>query len=239
MKGVIGLGLGIVLTISIIALSACVEKKSITDTYTSVDKNTEEAIAEQPELELETDSSLNPSEDSSENSDEVLKIMEMPFEEGKVLTISVIGKKRDDEIENYGVREICVYEEKNLLQSILIQEAINIDGVNGIDEGYSEYLSVEESAALKDINFDGYLDLEVCAWLPNNSIPYYYWCWNNDTQRFEYSFCLQLSEIDEERKQLITWYKEANGLYYTDYYHVNDKNELELVDREIEDARPK
>lgn len=241
MKRVIGLLPGIVLIISIIALTACEGKKPITDTDTSVGKNTEETITGQTEPGPETDTSSNPTDSSSnpwENSDEVLKTMEMPFGNGRVLTLHVIGKKRED-IQMYGVREICVYDGENLLQSILIQEAINIDGVNGIDEGYSECPSAEESAALKDINFDGYLDLEVYGWLPNNSIPYYYWCWNNDTQRFEYGFCLQLSEIDEENKQLITWYKEENGLYHTDRYRINDQNKLELVDRKIEDVRPK
>lgn len=218
MKGVNGLLLGVLLAISIIGLSACGEMK--------VEKNTEEVISEQAELELN-------------NSDEVLKILEMPLENGRVLKLFVIGKKSDGDIGLYGVREICIYEEEKLLQSILIQEAINIDGVDGIDEGYSGCMSAEESAALKDVNFDGYLDLEVCAWTPNNSIPYYYWCWNNDKQQFEYSFCLQLSEIDQENKQLIAWYKIENGLYYTDYYHVNDKNQLELINREIEDIRPK
>lgn len=49
---------------------------------------------------------------------------------------------------------------------------------------------------------------------------------------------MHLSEIDTENKRLIAWYKVENGLYYTDYYRVNDKNELELIDREIEDVNP-
>jgi len=245
MKKAISLFLGIVLTISIVFLSACGEKKSITDVHTFEEKSTEEVITEQIVPESETDSPSNPQENSDEmiriqleSPDEVLKILEMPFEDGKKLTLFVIGKKAEGDIGLYGVREVCVYEGEKLLQSILIKEAINIDGVDGIDEGYTSCFSREDSAALKDVNFDGYLDLEVCGWTPNNSIPYYYWCWNNDTRQFEYSFCLQLTGIDEENKLLIASYKVEIGLYYTDYYRVNEKNKLELVRREIEDVRP-
>jgi len=220
--------------VSIIFLSACGKKDSAADTYTSVEKSAEEVITEQTGPELEADSSSSP----RENNDEVLKILEMPLEDGKVLTLFVIGKKAEGDIGLYGVREVCVYEGDNLIQTVLIQEAINTDGVDGIDEGYTACFSEEDSAALKDVNFDGYLDLEVCGWTPNNSIPYYYWCWNNDTQQFEYGFCLQLAGIDEENKLLIASYKVENGLYYTDYYHVNGKNKLELIRREIEDLRP-
>jgi len=244
MKGVISLLLGIVLTISIILLSACGEKKSVTDTNTpiedkstegtSIEKSTEEAITKKTEPESETDSPSN----LKNNSDEVLKVLEMPLEDGKVLTLFVIGKKAEGDIGLYGVREVSVYEGDKLIQTILIQEAINADGVDGIDEGYTACFTKEDSASLKDVNFDGYMDLEVCGWTPNNSIPYYYWCWNNDIQQFEYSFCLQLTEIDEENKLLIASYKVENSLYYTDYYRVNDKNKLELVKRDIEDVRP-
>jgi len=238
MKNIISLLLRIILAISIILLSACGKKDSVTDvtdTYASVEESIEEAITEQTGPELEADSSS----DSRENPDEVLKVLEMPLEDGKVLTLFVIGKKAEGDIGLYGVREVSVYDGEDLIQSILIQEAINTDGVDGIDEGYTACFSKEDSAALKDVNFDGYLDLEVCGWTPNNSIPYYYWCWNNETQRFEYRFCLQLTGIDEENKLLIASYKVENGLYYTDYYSVNDKNKLELVKREIEDVRPK
>lgn len=170
------------------------------------------------------------------NADEVLKTLEFSLQDGERVTLSVIGKK-DNNTSLYGVREIVVYIEDNLVQSILMEEVINANGVDGIDTGYSECASIEGTAGLQDVNFDGYLDLAVCAWIPNNSIPYYCWCWNPDTQQFEYAFCLQLTEVDEVNEQLVSWYKEENGVYHTDYYHVNADNELELVDRQIEDVR--
>lgn len=126
-----------------------------------------------------------------------------------------------------------------MIQSVLMQEAIAIDGVDGIDKGYTGCFTAQDTVFLQDVNFDGYFDLQVCGWTPNNSLPYYFWCWNNDKKQFEYCFTLQLTGIDEENKQLIAWYKVENGLYYTDYFIVNAQNKLELIDREIEDVRPK
>jgi len=160
----IGVLIGVALITSVIALSAC---------DTPLGRGAEEVAAEQIELELDAP-------------DQVLKTLAMPLDDGKVLKLFVIGKRRED-IEMYGVREVRVYEGNSLLQSIIIQEAIDAHGVDGIDEGYSGCVSAQESAALRDVNFDGYMDLEVCGWVPNNSIPYYYWCWNDDSGLFEYS----------------------------------------------------
>ena len=165
-------------------------------------------------------------------------ILELLLTNGMELTLNVWGKQGDGDSGLYGVREINVWGPDGLLQTIQMQEAIEADGVDGIETGYTECTSAEESVSLRDVNFDGYLDIEVCGWLPNNSIPYYYWCWNPDSRRFEYAFCLPLTEVDLENRQLIAWYKVENGLYYKDYYTVTEGNQLELKDREIEDDRP-
>ena len=172
-----------------------------------------------------------------EGADSVLKEMEMLCPDGRRLTLSVLGKQNDTGL--WGVREVLVRDEEKLVQSILIQEAIREDGVDGIDTGYSQCDKQENAAALRDVNFDGWPDLEVCGWLVNNSIPYYYWCWNQEMEMFEYAFCLQLTEVDEQKQELISWHKVENGLYYTDHYRVGQDYALELTDREIEDVRPK
>lgn len=174
-----------------------------------------------------------PTSEASEN--EALKTLNLPLL-GRECTLQVIGKKRAD-MDVYGVREIKVYAGVELIQSVLIQEAIDADGVDGIDKGYSECPYIEELVSLRDVNFDGYPDLEVWGWSPNNSIPYYYWCWNPETQQFEYAFCLQLTDIDEERKQLISYTKAGGGVYYIARYRVTKENKLELAERMTEDYR--
>lgn len=171
-----------------------------------------------------------------EDEDIVLKTMEALLADGRVLTLSVMWKQEESFC---GVREIVVSEGTEICQSILIEEAILADGMDGIDAGYSECWSAEDSAALKDVNFDGFLDIEVPGWCPNNSIPCYYWCWDPATDRFEFAFTLWKAEPNPETQQLAAWYKVENGLYHTDYYRVNENNELELVSRDVEDVRPK
>ena len=167
--------------------------------------------------------------------DEALKTIKLPLM-GEECTFEVLGKKRAD-MDIYGVREIILYTGGEPYQSILVQEAIDADGVDGIDKGYTECPNMEDTVNLKDVNFDGYPDLEVWGWSPNNSIPYYYWCWNPETLQFEYAFCLQLTDVDEERKHLISYTKAGGGVYYMERYRVTRENKLELAERMTEDYR--
>ncbi len=174
--------------------------------------------------------------DPAQFSDGILNTLEMSVGEGRMLTLQVIGKRQTDS-DRFGVRQIDVYDGEKIIQQIWMKEAIDTDGVDGIEEGYTECWNVKRAVYLRDVNFDGYLDLEVYGWTPNNSIPYYYWCWNPERQQFEYAFTLQLTDIDKEKELLIEWYKVENGLYHTNYYHVTADNELELFDRVIDDFR--
>lgn len=201
----------------VLLLCGCKAEKSITATMP------ETKVPES--LEMETDEDVE------------LKQLEAKMKNEDILTLSVQGKM-DPNTQMCGVREIQVYRGEQLLQSVQMEEAIQRDGVDGIAEGYTECISIEDAAELKDVNFDGNPDLEICGWCPNNAIPYYYWCWNPETERFEYAFSMQLREVDAENQQLVAWYKVENGLYYTDRYWINDSNQPELADREIEDVRP-
>ena len=178
-----------------------------------------------------------PVEAPTADGDAELTALDVALADGKVLTLSVWGRQ-DRNTMMYGVREIRVYQGKDLLQTLPMAEAINADGVDGIAPGYTESFSVEDTVRLKDVDFDGNADLEVCAWSPNNAVPYYYWLWDGETERFVYAFLLQLRDVDTENRQLVAWYKVENGLYHTDYYRVNAEKELELLKREVEDVRP-
>ena len=166
--------------------------------------------------------------------DTVIHTLNLPLL-GTECRIDVIGKQRED-MDYWGVRELKVYAGEELIQSILMQEAIDVDGIDGsIDKGYTECPYPNLTAALRDVNFDGYPDIEVWGWSPNNSIPYYYWCWNPKTEQFEYAFTLQLTDVDEERRHLISYQKVGGGVYYTERYRVTKDNKLELAERMTEE----
>lgn len=166
--------------------------------------------------------------------DTVIHTLNLPLL-GTECRIDVIGKQRED-MDYWGVRELKVYAGEELVQSILIQEAIDADGVDGsVDIGYTDCPYPNLTASLRDVNFDDHPDIEVWGWSPNNSIPYYYWCWNPKTEQFEYAFTLQLTDVDEERRHLISYQKVGGGVYYTERYRVTKDNKLELAERMTEE----
>lgn len=67
----------------------------------------------------------------------------------------------------------------------------------------------------------------------SGNIPYYYWCWNPETEQFDYAFNFQITGMDEERQLLVASHY-AGGIYdtayFTDYYQVTADNKLELVE---------
>lgn len=170
-----------------------------------------------------------------EEAEEILKNIEVNDKQ-QHLNVVVVGKMDETMPDRCGVREILIYEETKKIQAIQVKDGD--DSIWGLEEGYTECPTKEDTVMLQDVNFDGYLDLLVWGWTPNNSIPYLCWCWNPDTKQYEYTFTLQLTDVNYENQQLVSWYKVENGLYYTDYYIVTDDNQLELMDRQIEDVRP-
>lgn len=88
-----------------------------------------------------------------------------------------------------------------------------------------------------DVNFDGYDDIEVFGWTPSNTIPYLYWLWDNDAQRYIYSFAMQVSQIDPETKTVIVEYKitPQNGVnWQVEVYEWRD-GELLLVSQRVDE----
>ena len=114
---------------------------------------------------------------------------------------------------------------------------LSLFGLDGsVDQGYTECWSKEDLLQVKDVNFDGNQDMEIFAWITNTSIPYYYMLWNGNSGQFEYGFCIQLTEVDYDKQQLVASYGGGAGTYYTDYYRYNENGELYLADRQIKDS---
>ena len=170
-----------------------------------------------------------------ETEDHMLSTLESAVGGGRVLRLEVIGKKRAD-MDQWGVREVRVYDGDTPVQTIPAQEAILADGVSGaVDEGYTDCWSVEEAAAVRDMNFDGCGDLALFGWCCSNAIPHYYWLWDAETGQYRYAFCLQGAEADKETETVTSQYQYENGVYYTDRYRYDAGGNLELVQRETAD----
>ena len=174
--------------------------------------------------------------DIPETGDYILKSLD--FYVGDIpVTVAAFGKEIGD-YEIYGIKELDVYINDSLSQTLIMQEAIEKDGIPMVEEGYTrcpESIAEEHLIKTVDINFDGYLDLQVYAWDTKDDDLYYYYCWNPEENEFEYAFRLNTEKIDDENQLLITHDLISRyEMYHYNYYKVNEDNTLELV-KTVED----
>ncbi len=174
--------------------------------------------------------------DIPETGDYILKSLD--FYVGDIpVTVAAFGKEIGD-YEIYGIKELDVYINDSLSQTLIMQEAIEKDGIPMVEEGYTRCPeSIADTHLVKtvDINFDGYLDLQVYAWDTKDDDWYYYYCWNPEENRYKYAFRLNTAKIDDENQLLITHDLISRyEMYHYNYYKVNEDNTLELV-KTVED----
>jgi hypothetical protein len=117
MKRFIVFLLGLSLIINMVLWTACAKEDSLSELETTKEptRETTEETEEETKEETESFSDSDIPNDLPLESDQVLKILKMPFDEGKLLTLFVLGKKSEN-AELFGVREIRVYDKKTLLQ---------------------------------------------------------------------------------------------------------------------------
>lgn len=152
----------------------------------------------------------------------------------KTLTLKLKGKATD--IEGvYGISSIDVYDGDTLLQTLEASEAITAewgaDDTQDTTEGYQP----DGGLTVSDMNFDGAGDIGLQGWITAGAnVPYYYWLWNANTQRFSYAFCLCNAEVDTANKQIVTSLRESAGCTETDVYAYDENGALKLQTRRIE-----
>ncbi len=170
-----------------------------------------------------------PPEDAPETEDHVLLTLNTEVNGGRVLTLEAIGKKRAD-MDQWGVREVRVYDGDTLLQTLSMQEAIDRDGVSGaLGDGYTDCWEPEGSLSKQDMNFDGFSDICLQAWIPAGpNVPYYYWLWDPDAEAFRYGFCLAEAVPDPETRQIICDLSNTDG-YTQEYYTYDAQGDLRLA----------
>lgn len=159
--------------------------------------------------------------------------LEAPLADGRTLLLEAVGKRVDEY--NFGVREVRVYDGEELIQTVLSREAIETEWGPDMPEefyDYTECWSVKESMTVLDLNFDGSTDFGLFGWTANNTIPYYYWIWDPETEQYQYAFTLQGAEVHPETKELTSGYKDgpAGSRYVTEVYRPDETGEL-LLDR--------
>ena len=184
--------------------------------------------------------------ETGETEDHVLLTLEAPLADGRTLTLEALGKELDEY--TCGVREVRVYDGGQFLQTVLVREATELewDYGNGIllDSfyDYTECWSSEDSMEALDLNFDGNTDFGLFGWTPNNTIPYYYWLWDVETEQYRYAFTLQGVGAHPEEGEISAKYKSgsAGSQWIVEYYKPDENGGLYLdrIERDTFDFEP-
>jgi len=169
---------------------------------------------------------------TGETEDHVLLTLEAPLADGRTLTLEAFGKTLDEY--TCGAREVRVYDGEDLLQTVSACEAIEDfwgygDGVPAEEFcDYTECWSSEDCMDALDLNFDGNMDLGLFGWPANNTIPFYYWLWDTETERYQYAFTLQGASVAPDAKELVSTFRLSAAQYETDYFKPDENGNLYL-----------
>lgn len=173
-----------------------------------------------------------------ETEDHILLTLEAPLADGRTLTLEAFGKQTDEY--SCGVREVRVYDGADLLQTVSAREAIELEwefGDGVLAEDFYDYTvcwSPKKTMEVLDLNFDGNTDFGLFGWVPNNTIPYYYWQW--DGEQYQFACTIQGVEVHPEIGEVSSEYKVGSGgvQYQRDYYRPDGEGNLYLVRQERE-----
>lgn len=154
----------------------------------------------------------------------------------KKLTLKLYGKVLSNDYTQFGIGKIEVYDDEKLLQTLLIKDAILSEWENDLVDDYSISPFKDGNINIIDVNFDGFNDFGIFAWITTGAnIPYYYWVWNDSRQKFEYSFCLCNLEVDNKNKQLISKTRSNANSYITLFYKYDKNGKLYETNHILED----
>ena len=185
---------------------------------------------QQPEQTTEQDTAAAEPEDW----DGYIKETAITVTGGRNLTLRLYGRELESDL--YGIEKVLVLDGEQVLQELKVANAIELEW--GDDAGFNSMTQSwdrDGGVSILDMNFDGSGDLGLQGWVTAGAnVPYYYWLWDDATERFQYAFCMSNAEIDEERQQLVSRTREGAGVYTTTYYAWGDSGELVPMEQTTE-----
>lgn len=116
-----------------------------------------------------------------------------------------------------------------------IGEELSADEIDNLPEDmkYTECWSIEDTVKVLDLNFDGNADFGLFGWIPNGEIPYYYWAWDVEEERYCYIGTMQGVVLYPEEGELISEGKRDASSWEISYYRPDENGDLWMDRREI------
>ena len=94
---------------------------------------------------------------------------------------------------------------------------------------YTEAWNQDGGLRLEDLNFDGYLDISLQAWITASNLAYYHWLYDPGTEQFAYGFSTNMLDTIDTEKQLLVCTPHSGATNETLYYGYNENGELYLA----------
>lgn len=145
-------------------------------------------------------------------------------EANRTLTVKLYGHSMG-ESGLYGIYQMDIYDKEKLIQVIVLKDDLKIEKFAGNESIYKD-----SGFTRKDINFDDSQDIGLMAWVSAyKNLPYFYWIWNTETQRFEYAYSLSNVIVDRNEKVLMTKEVASGKGEETTYYKYGEDGNLIMI----------
>lgn len=105
-------------------------------------------------------------------------------------------------------------------------------------DGFEAVVQENEQVIVEDLNFDGYADIRLLQYLPEDTnIPFFYWLYNPSTKKYERNKELEVvrsPSVDQVNEFILSQWVEGDKIQGTDYFQYSGK-QLVLKKQEVKE----
>lgn len=105
--------------------------------------------------------------------------------------------------------------------------------------GFEAIVQENEQVILGDLNFDGYADIRLLQYLPEDAnVPFFYWLYNPKTKQYQRNTTLEIvrsPSIDKENSLILSQWVDGDSIQGTDYYQYSGNSNITLVKQEVKE----
>ncbi len=103
--------------------------------------------------------------------------------------------------------------------------------------GFEAFVQENEQIVMEDLNFDGYGDIRLLQFLPEDaSVPFFYWLYNPKTEKYVRNKKLEIvhsPSLDRKQALLLSQWGDGDSIQGTDFYQFRG-HQIKLVKQEIQ-----